>query len=72
MKGFEEEFMKVEKEGERVGWMKVCPVLLSTILHVPKSPHVPRGIVNLILGSNDMLTNSDSGSRHSQMPIIEI
>jgi hypothetical protein len=24
MKGFEEEFMKVEKEGERVGWMKVC------------------------------------------------
>ena len=28
MSGFEEEFMKVEKEGERVGWMKVCPVLL--------------------------------------------
>jgi hypothetical protein len=25
MKGFEEEFMRVEKEGERVGWMKVCP-----------------------------------------------
>lgn len=24
MSGFEEEFMKVEKEGEKVGWMKVC------------------------------------------------
>jgi hypothetical protein len=23
MEGFEEEFIKVEKEGERVGWMKV-------------------------------------------------
>ena len=31
MKGFEEEFMKVEKEGERVGWMKVCPVFLPYI-----------------------------------------
>jgi len=29
MKGFEEEFMKVEKEGERVGWMKVCFTFLS-------------------------------------------
>jgi len=29
MKGFEEEFMKVEKDGERVGWMKVCPVSFS-------------------------------------------
>lgn len=28
MKGFEEEFTKVEKEGEKVGWMKVCPVSL--------------------------------------------
>jgi hypothetical protein len=38
MKGFEEEFMKVEKEGERVGWMKVCLVLLSIIPSIPL-PH---------------------------------
>ena len=31
MKGFEEEFMKVEKEGEKVGWMKVCFTFLSFI-----------------------------------------
>jgi uncharacterized protein YdiU (UPF0061 family) len=32
MKGFEEEFMRVEKEGERVGWMKVCPSFLCHLL----------------------------------------
>ena len=31
MKGFEEEFMKVEKEGEKVGWMKVCFTFISFI-----------------------------------------
>lgn len=34
MSGFEEEFMKVEKEGERVGWMKVCSVLLFIIASI--------------------------------------
>jgi hypothetical protein len=32
MEGFEEEFMKVEKEGERVGWMKVPLYLSSSLL----------------------------------------
>ena len=37
MKGFEEEFTKVEKEGERVGWMKVCPVFLHRICPPPRN-----------------------------------
>jgi hypothetical protein len=39
MEGFEEEFMKVEKDGERVGWMKVCLVLLS-IIATTHHPHL--------------------------------
>jgi len=69
MSGFEEEFMKVEKEGERVGWMKVCPVLLF-IIPSSSSPNI------LVLVSkgryNEILTNSGSVSRHSRTPIIEI
>lgn len=33
IKGFEEEFTKVEKEGEKVGWMKVCPVSPLPLYH---------------------------------------
>jgi hypothetical protein len=68
MEGFEEEFMKVEKDGERVGWMKVCPVLLSITPSIPPSsspcPRQPT--------MDEILTNSDSASRHLRTPIIEI
>jgi len=51
--------MKVEKEGERVGWMKVCPVLLLFLQSSPRP-------------MDKILTGSDSVSRHSRTPIIEI
>lgn len=31
MAGFEEEFYRVEREAEKKGWMKVCPVTLTSL-----------------------------------------
>jgi hypothetical protein len=67
MKGFEEEFMKVEKEGERVGWMKVCSDLLSIM-----SSSLQYSPLIYLASMDKILTNSDSVSRHLQIPIIEI
>jgi len=36
MAGFEEEFYRVEREAEKNGWMKVCPVTsLSYLFYIP-------------------------------------
>jgi hypothetical protein len=51
VKGFEEEFMKVEKEGERVGWMKVCLVLLSIIPSIPLPHRLVLATHRLVLAS---------------------
>jgi len=40
MAGFEEEFYRVEREAEKKGWMKVCPVTaisLSYLCSIPLS-----------------------------------